>query len=67
MELIPISSNTLINPERISAIETRTQRGNKQHIAVVDSRNYVIEVPLKDFLQSISSVGAKAFEGHFAG
>lgn len=67
MELIPISTNILINPERISAIETRTLRGKKQHTAVVDNRNYVIEIPIKEFLQSISSVGAKAYEGHFAG
>lgn len=67
MKLIPIQQNVLINPEKISSVEQKDIKGKIVTTVVVDGRQYVLEVALKDFLFTLEQAGVESNEQYWAG
>lgn len=70
MKLIPISNNILINPERISSIEQKEVRGSKGTYVTyvcVNEKEYVLEIPLQEFMQKLEMADAEPTVQYFAG
>jgi len=53
MNLIPLSPNILVNPDKISCIEQREIQGTYVTYIWIDDRDYVLTIPLKDFYNSL--------------
>lgn len=53
MNLVPISSNVLVNPEYITCVEQRLSKGVEVTYVWIGEKNYFLEVPLDSFYESI--------------
>ena len=53
MNLIPISSNVLVNPECISCVEQRNIQGTIVTYVWVDNKEYILSVPLNEFYKNL--------------
>ena len=67
MNLIKVSDNVLINPECISCIEQKKINKQDAIIVWVDGKSYQMEVPLKEFLQSLDNVDIRGSGQEFGG
>lgn len=67
MELIRITEDVLINPERISVVEMRTRRDKKELVVHVDNRTYHVTIPPEELLRQIKAAGIDAYDQFFRG
>lgn len=61
MNLIPISSNVLVNPESITCVEQKEVKGIGVTFIWVGNKSYILEVSLEDFYKSLG-IGSEKFE-----
>jgi len=66
MELIPISDNTLINPEQIEAIEMRKVKGEKTFVIIIGGKSYIPSVDSAQLLKDLVLGGMKLSEQFFS-
>lgn len=66
MELIPISENTLINPEQIEAVEMRKVKGEKTFVLIIGGKSYIPNVDSAQLLKDLVLGGMKMNEQFFA-
>ena len=67
MKLIMISSDILINPEKISKIAIAKDGKNKKVRITVDGETHLLEVSLDNFLKELVTVGIDPHAQFFAG
>ncbi len=67
MNLIPISPNTLINPEEICYITQKKTRSGFVVLIGVEGKEFELEIPLQDFYDSIGIGEQSEGKQHFAG
>lgn len=67
MNLIPISSNVLVNPDSITCVEQKVSRGIEITYIWVGDRSYLLEVPLDEFYKSLNLSGSDVHQQFFAG
>lgn len=67
MELIPISQDVLVNPQRISVVEMRRDvEGNPSIVVVIDGRTYNLNRPPQEFLTQLNKCGVDLSKQFFA-
>jgi len=66
MNLIPISSNVLVNPEHICSVEQKIIGETTITVVRVYEKDYVLTFPLKDFLEKVEKLDQSKGQ-HFAG
>ena len=67
MKLIKISATEAINPDCISAMETKNLRGKEILTVWVEGRSYKIDIPIKEFLDALDNSSVFSNQQHFAG
>lgn len=66
MELIPISENTLINPEQIEAVEMRKVKGEKTFVLIIGGKSYIPNVDSAKLLKDLVLGGMRLNEQFFS-
>ncbi len=66
MDLIPISDNTLINPDQIEAIEMRKVKGEKTFVIIIGGKSYIPDVDSAQLLKDLVLGGLRLNEQFFA-
>ena len=66
MQLIPISDNTLINPEQIEAVEMRKVKGEKTFVIIIGGKSYIPSVDSAKLLKDLVLGGMRLNEQFFS-
>ena len=67
MELVAISENVMINPEKIESLELRPLNKNEQLIITVNGKSHFVKVGVKELLNKLKIIGIDASDQFFAG
>lgn len=67
MNLVSISKNVLVNPEKITSIELKNVKGRIDILVLVEGRQYSVEKDVSVFLRELKASGVEAPEQFWAG
>ena len=66
MKLVKVSKDVLINPEKISAVEMRTNEGVRNFKVIAEGYTYLVEVDPQEFLAELLASGVEAHQQFFS-
>ncbi len=66
MQLIPISEDVLINPDKISTVEIRRKKGNNTISVTIEGRTHEVSVNPGMLLAELKRVGVDMSKQFFA-
>ena len=67
MELISISEDVLVNPQRISVVEVVKKKSGTSLRVTVDDRTFTVDKPVKELFAEMNKAGVDLSEQFFAG
>ena len=67
MELVAISENVMINPEKIDSLELRKLKKNEQLILTINGKAHFVKVDVGELLNKLKIIGIDASDQFFAG